>query len=481
MGLQTLAGATFATALLGAGTVVSANVLTVQQGDTLSEIAQKHHTTVAKLAKDNHIKNVDFITAGQKLNIDDNLNHAVTRKATDTDTHYTVVSGDTLSTIAEAYGTSAHAIAELNDMSVSDTLHIGQLLTVSGTTATAKPVEPVAPSAVAEPASTATSDVQAPSSVAPSAVAEPESTATSTVSEPVSVASSALAEPVSVASPVTHASSSVAPSAVSESVSTATSSVQESSSIATPDSQALETVASSAIAEPEPTATSTVSEPESAVSSVVAEPESTATVSEPETVASSAIAEPETVATSDVQTPSSVASSAVPEPVSTATSDAQTPTAPEQTVSTPIETPVANTTSGALGAGTLTSAQKNAIVNEALSLSTQNIPYVWGGKTTAGFDCSGLASYVFAQAGLSLPSYTVSEEAYVNTMDVSSVSDVTANAQPGDLLFWGDHGSTWHVAIYIGGGQYVAAPQPGMNVEVENVSPYFMPSFIGRY
>ena len=439
MGLQTLAGATFATALLGAGTVVSANVLTVQHGDTLSEIAQKHHTTVAKLAKDNHIKNVDFIIAGQKLNVDDNLNHAVTRKATDTDTHYTVVSGDTLSTIAEAYGTSARAIAELNNMSVSDTLHIGQLLTVSGTTATAKPVEPVAPSAVAEPASTATSDVQAPSSVAPSAVAEPETTATSTVSEPVSVASSAVSEPVS----------------------TATSSVQELSSITTPDSQASETVASSAVAEPE-----------SAVSSAIAEPKTTAT---------STVPEPETVATSDVQAPSSVASSAVPELVSTATSDAQTPTAPEQTVSTPIETPVANTTSGALGAGTLTSAQKNAIVNEALSLSTQNIPYVWGGKTTAGFDCSGLASYVFAQAGLSLPSYTVSEEAYVNTMDVSSVSDVTANAQPGDLLFWGDHGSTWHVAIYIGGGQYVAAPQPGMNVEVENVSPYFMPSFIGRY
>lgn len=439
MGLQTLAGATFATALLGAGTVVSANVLTVQHGDTLSEIAQKHHTTVAKLAKDNHIKNVDFIIAGQKLNVDDNLNHAVTRKATDTDTHYTVVSGDTLSTIAEAYGTSARAIAELNNMSVSDTLHIGQLLTVSGTTATAKPVEPVAPSAVAEPASTATSDVQAPSSVAPSAVAEPESTATSTVSEPVSVASSVVSEPVS----------------------TATSSVQELSSITTSDSQASETVASSAVAEPETVA-----------SSAIAEPETTAT---------STVPEPETVATSDVQAPSSVASSAVAEPESTATSDAQTPTAPEQTVSTPIETPVANTTSGALGAGTLTSAQKNAIVNEALSLSTQNIPYVWGGKTTAGFDCSGLASYVFAQAGLSLPSYTVSEEAYVNTMDVSSVSDVTANAQPGDLLFWGDHGSTWHVAIYIGGGQYVAAPQPGMNVEVENVSPYFMPSFIGRY
>lgn len=461
MGLQTLAGATFATALLGAGTVVSANVLTVQQGDTLSEIAQKHHTTVAKLAKDNHIKNVDFITVGQKLNIDDKSNHTVTRKATDTDTHYTVVSGDTLSTIAEAYGTSAQAIAELNNMSVSDTLHIGQLLTVAGTTASAKPVEPVAQSAVPEPASTATSDVQASSSVASSAVAEPASTATTTVSEPETVASSAIAEPASPATSDAQALETVASSAVSDPVSTATSDVSTPSSTATSDASELETVASSAVTEPVSTATSDVQASSSSTSSAVAEPESTATSTDSESV--------------------SVASSAVVEPVSTATSDVQTPTAPEQTVSTPAETPVANTMSGALGAGTLTSAQKNAIVNEALSLSTQNIPYVWGGKTTAGFDCSGLASYVFAQAGLSLPSYTVSEEAYVNTMDVSSVSDVTANAQPGDLLFWGDHGSTWHVAIYIGGGQYVAAPQPGMNVEVENVSPYFMPSFIGRY
>lgn len=456
MGLQTLAGATFATALLGAGTVVSANVLTVQQGDTLSEIAQKHHTTVAKLAKDNHIKNVDFITVGQKLNIDDKSNHTVTRKATDTDTHYTVVSGDTLSTIAEAYGTSADAIAELNNMSVSDTLHIGQLLTVAGTTSSDKPVEPVAQSAVPEPASTATSDAQASS-----AVAEPASTATSTVSEPETVASSAIAEPVSPATSDTQALETVASSAVSDPVSTATSDVSTPSSTATSDASELETVASSAVTEPVSTATSDVQASSSSTSSAVAEPETTATSTASESV--------------------SVASSAVVEPVSTATSDVQTPTAPEQTVSTPAETPVANTMSGALGAGTLTSTQKNAIVNEALSLSTQNIPYVWGGKTTAGFDCSGLASYVFAQAGLSLPSYTVSEEAYVNTMDVSSVSDVTANAQPGDLLFWGDHGSTWHVAIYIGGGQYVAAPQPGMNVEVENVSPYFMPSFIGRY
>lgn len=422
MGLQTLAGATFATALLGAGTVVSANVITVQQGDTLSEIAQKHHTTVAKLAKDNHIKDINYIVTGQKLSVDDKSTHKVTRKATDTNTHYTVVSGDTLSTIAEAYGTTADKIADLNNMSTTDTLQIGQLLTVAGD------ANPVATSAVAEPTSTATSSVTAPTTVASSAVSEPETVASSDATTPTSVATSAVAEP--------------------------------------------ETIASSAVSEPETVASSAVTEPEMVANSDVTEPESVATsaVSEPETVVSSAVTEPESVATSAVSEPETVASSS-----------ATTTTAPEQTVATTVDAPVANTTTGSLGAGSLTSAQRSAIVNEAVSLSTQNIPYVWGGKTTAGFDCSGLASYVFAQAGVSLPSYTVSEEAYVNTLDVSSPSDVTANAQPGDLLFWGDHGSTWHVAIYIGGGQYVAAPQPGMNVEVENVSPYFMPSFIGRY
>ena len=414
MGLQTLAGATFATALLGAGTVVSANVITVQQGDTLSEIAQKHHTTVAKLAKDNHIKDINYIVTGQKLSVDDKSTHKVTRKATDTNTHYTVVSGDTLSTIAEAYGTTADKIADLNNMSTTDTLQIGQLLTVAGD------ANPVATSAVAEPTSTATSSVTAPTTVASSAVSEPETVASSDATTPTSVATSAVAEP--------------------------------------------ELVASSKATAPTSVATSAVAEPETIASSAV---------SEPETVASSAVTEPETVANSDVTEPESVATSAVSEPESVATSAVSEPET--------VDAPVANTTTGSLGAGSLTSAQRSAIVNEAVSLSTQNIPYVWGGKTTAGFDCSGLASYVFAQAGVSLPSYTVSEEAYVNTLDVSSPSDVTANAQPGDLLFWGDHGSTWHVAIYIGGGQYVAAPQPGMNVEVENVSPYFMPSFIGRY
>ncbi|TVV24453.1 LysM peptidoglycan-binding domain-containing protein [Weissella cibaria] len=132
--------------------------------------------------------------------------------------------------------------------------------------------------------------------------------------------------------------------------------------------------------------------------------------------------------------------------------------------------------------GSLTATQRQTIVAAALKYAGQGIPYVWGGKTPAGFDCSGLAAWVYQDAGLSLPSYTVSEESYVATTDVRTKADVMAVAQPGDLLFWGGHGASWHVAIYIGGGQYVAAPAPGKNVQIETVDEVnFMPNFIGSY
>lgn len=113
----------------------------------------------------------------------------------------------------------------------------------------------------------------------------------------------------------------------------------------------------------------------------------------------------------------------------------------------------------------------SSIVNTALKYANNTIPYVWGGKTPAGFDCSGFVSYVVQEAiGKSLPSYTVAMENYVTPKAVS-------DAQPGDLLFWGGHGSTYHVAIYLGNGQFAAAPQPGENVKVQTISSYFMPSF----
>lgn len=121
-----------------------------------------------------------------------------------------------------------------------------------------------------------------------------------------------------------------------------------------------------------------------------------------------------------------------------------------------------------------TSGNSAAIIALAQQLVAQNIPYVWGGGTTStGFDCSGLVSYVFKNAaGISLPHSSVEQEMYTQKKSVSQ-------AQPGDLLFWGTPGASYHVAIYIGNNQYIAAPKPGLNVRVETISPNFLPSFAG--
>ena len=82
------------------------------------------------------------------------------------------------------------------------------------------------------------------------------------------------------------------------------------------------------------------------------------------------------------------------------------------------------------------------------------VPYVWGGSSPAGFDCSGLVQYVYGQAGYSLPR-TAGDIGRGGTI-VSA-----AEAQPGDIV-WYPYG---HVGIYVGNGQMIHAPQPGRTVE----------------
>ncbi|BCA84723.1 hypothetical protein EsVE80_02460 [Enterococcus saigonensis] len=101
------------------------------------------------------------------------------------------------------------------------------------------------------------------------------------------------------------------------------------------------------------------------------------------------------------------------------------------------------------------------------------VPYVWGGKDPSGFDCSGFVGYVYLHAaGRNIGTYTVAQESAGTIIPVSQ-------AQPGDLYFWGSPGSSHHVAIAMGGGQYIHAPQPGQSVTISSVS-YFAPQFAVR-
>jgi cell wall-associated NlpC family hydrolase len=91
------------------------------------------------------------------------------------------------------------------------------------------------------------------------------------------------------------------------------------------------------------------------------------------------------------------------------------------------------------------------------------VPYVWGGASPSGFDCSGLVMYVYAQLGVSLPHYTVAQ--WNATIPIS-----TSELQPGDLVFFDGLG---HVGIYIGGGQFIHAPHTGTVVQIGTLSGYW--------
>lgn len=105
--------------LLGT-TSANADTYTVQNGDTLSAVAQKTNTSVETLTNINHIANVNEIAVGQKLE----TNYVETDE-------YVVQSGDTLSAIALKYGVSVEEIKNANGLS-SDLLLVGQKLKVGG-------------------------------------------------------------------------------------------------------------------------------------------------------------------------------------------------------------------------------------------------------------------------------------------------------------------------------------------------------------
>ena len=101
------------------------------------------------------------------------------------------------------------------------------------------------------------------------------------------------------------------------------------------------------------------------------------------------------------------------------------------------------------------------------------VPYKWGGRTPAGFDCSGFTSYVFREAyGMEIGGWTGAQENLGPKIGIYE-------AQAGDLLFWGNAGNTYHVAISLGGDQYIHAPDVGSTVEVRNFS-WFKPQFAVR-
>jgi len=90
-------------------------------------------------------------------------------------------------------------------------------------------------------------------------------------------------------------------------------------------------------------------------------------------------------------------------------------------------------------------------------------PYVWGGTSTKGFDCSGLMQYVAKQMGVNLSRTTYTQIKEGTAVDKNYL-------QPGDLVFFGTSNNPHHVGMYVGNGQYLHAPKTGDVVKISNLA-----------
>ena len=143
-------------------------------------------------------------------------------------------------------------------------------------------------------------------------------------------------------------------------------------------------------------------------------------------------------------------------------------TATAEAAPAPVVAPVAHTTRGAATTAAASRTETRATVVDvpasttsavvAIALQYLGTPYVYGGASPAGFDCSGFTQYVYARLGVSLPHSAVAQ-GYAGTFVPAS------EAQPGDLV-WHSYG---HVGIYIGNGKVIEATKPGDVVKINSL------------
>ena len=116
------------------------------------------------------------------------------------------------------------------------------------------------------------------------------------------------------------------------------------------------------------------------------------------------------------------------------------------------------------------SAGGQQIVDTAMQF--QGVPYVWGGTSPQGFDCSGLVYYTYQLCGYSIN--RVAQSIYTGTGTAVGRDQLA----PGDIICFGNSSYVWHVGIYIGNNQFIHAPNTGSVVRVESLSGTYANNFV---
>ena len=483
--------------LASAATAVNADSIhRVVKNDTVWALSQKFGVSIKSIEQLNHIdQNTNMIYVGQDLQIPNK-----DAQAPKNNTHtYTVQSGDSLWAIAQKFNTSVDHLKQLNGLT-SNLIYVGQTLNVDGQ-AVAQPAKAATPA----PAKTVAQPVQQQAPVAKVSVTSSTQKAAPVASsatqvQPSSVATSKVA-PAVTSSSATTVSSSQAP--VSSSASTSVSSSSSSQQTFTSSSNSQASVASS-VSSAAPA--STVSSQSSSKQAVIAANHITVTVKTGDSlytiaqeygvsVASLREANPnlgnsltvgqKIIVNNPTKNPAAASSSSQQAQASSASSQQAVPAPQTQTANNNNHqvaqsnnnqqqnnnnNQAAQASSQTQQSSTTRTGSGNNVVSFAESLI--GVPYVYGGTTPSGFDCSGFVQYVYSHFGINLPRTTTQQENCGTQIPVSQ-------AQPGDLYFWGNKGSAYHVAICIGNGQYIAAPEPGQSVSIGSTQ-YFQPSFAVR-
>jgi cell wall-associated NlpC family hydrolase len=126
---------------------------------------------------------------------------------------------------------------------------------------------------------------------------------------------------------------------------------------------------------------------------------------------------------------------------------------------------------GTGGTGNIPVPPSSTLGGQAVAIAEQylGVPYVWGGASPSGFDCSGLTMYVYAQLGVSLPHNAAAQYGMGTPVPRSDL-------EPGDLVFFYGLG---HVGIYVGGGSFIHAPHTGTVVQISSMSGWYSSEYVG--